>query len=414
MIRRPAWLNRTVLGAAITSALGDMAHESGTTVLPGFLAVLGIPAAALGAIEGTADAVSSFTKLGAGFFSDRLGNRKPIVVIGYALTAGSQIFIAIAYGWPLILLGRTAAWFGRGIRGPLRDAILAEAITADTRGRAFGFHRAADTLGAIAGPLLGALVLAYFQRLPFESPAGPFRAVFWFSLIPGVLSVLSFAWLVNEQRQAANGELTFWKTVRSLPTSFRRYLVAVGIFGIGDFAPTLLILAATQLLTPRLGVVKAAEVAAFLYVWRNTVYALASFPVGWLADRWGHRGVLVIGYAIGAVTAGLTAAAFAVSSSSLAMLGGIFTLAGLYIAVEDSLEASMTADYVPPQIRGTGYGVLGTVNGIGDFVSSTVVGGLWTVASPVLGFGLAAVVMGIGTAAMAWHKRNETGPLDLR
>jgi MFS family permease len=146
-LARRSWLNRTVLGAGLTSALGDFGYETGNVILPGFLAVLGIPAAVLGAIEGIADATSSFTKLGAGYIADRLGHRKTLVVFGYVLTPVGQALIALANGWPLILAGRVLGWFGRGVRGPLRDAIMAEAITPQTRGRAFGFHRAADTVG---------------------------------------------------------------------------------------------------------------------------------------------------------------------------------------------------------------------------------------------------------------------------
>ena len=404
------WLNRTVIGAGVTSALGDIAHESTTAILPGFLAMLGIPAApaVLGLIEGTADATSSFTKLGAGYLSDRLGRRKPIVVAGYALTAAAQGLYALATGWPLILIGRMAAWFGRGIRGPLRDAIMSEAVTSETRGRAFGFHRAADTLGAVAGPLLGAGLLSLLHDRPFADATTPFRIIFWLSLIPGFLSVLSFALLVREERRAPNPALSFLSAVRSLPAAFRRYLVAVGLFGIGDFAPTLLILAATQSMAPTLGTVHAAQIAAMLYVWRNIVYALASYPVGHLADRIGHRPVLVGGYAIGALTAAVTAVAMSQANSGLMLWIVIFSLAGLYIAVEDSLEASMTADFVPKEIRGTGYGVLGTVNGIGDFVSSTVVGVLWSTVSPFCGFGFAALLMAVGTLALSFRREGRS------
>lgn len=152
--RARCW-NRTVIGAGLTSALGDFSYETSNVILPGFLAVLGIPAAALGTIEGIADAVSSFAKMGAGVIADRLGVRKSLVVVGYALTALGQGVMALASGWWLVLFGRVVGWFGRGVRGPLRDAIVSEAITADTRGRAFGFHRAADTVGAVFGPLLG-------------------------------------------------------------------------------------------------------------------------------------------------------------------------------------------------------------------------------------------------------------------
>ncbi len=400
--RPRAWLNRNVVGAGVTSALGDVAHESATAILPGFLAVLGLPAApaALGVIEGVSDATASFTKLGAGFLSDRLGHRKPMVLAGYAITAAAQACFVFAGGWPLILLGRTTAWFGRGIRGPLRDAILAESIPEGARGRAFGFHRAADTLGAVAGPLLGVLLLGLLQGQAPADPTRPFRVVFGCSLIPGFLAVLCFGLLVRERSRPPNRSMKFWATVRGTPAAFRRYLLAVGIFGLGDFAPTLLILAATQLLAPRWGAVRAAEFAAGLYLWRNVVYAAASFPTGILADRIGHRPVLVGGYALGAVTALLAALAFVQPEPSVALLILVFTAAGVYIAVEDTVEGAVTADFLPAASRGTGYGMLGTVNGVGDLVASSSVGILWVTVSPVVAFATAAGLMAAGTAAM--------------
>jgi MFS family permease len=398
------WLNRTVLGAGLTSAFGDLTYETTNVILPGFLAVLGLPAAVLGTIEGVADGLSSFTKLGAGYISDRLGARKSLVVLGYGLTALMQVFMALAVGWPMILLGRLIGWFGRGIRGPLRDAIMAEAVTSTTRGRAFGFHRAADTIGAVIGPLLGVALLAWAQRLPLADESGPFRLVFWLTLIPGVLSVLCFALLVKDDRSVPNRNLRFLAALRSLPKNFRRYLGAVGLFGLGDFAHTLLIAAATSLLASRFGLVKAAQVAGLLYVGRNIVQTLASYPIGALADRIGHRPILVVGYALGVGMAALLAITFAVHSESLIMLGGVFVLAGLYIAIQEALEGAMTAEYVPSETRGIGFGVLGAVNGVGDLFSSVVVGVTWTLVSPVFAFGLAAALMALGAAAMARHR----------
>ena len=145
------WLNRTVAGVGLTSALGDFCYETTTVILPGFLAVLGIPAATLGLIEGAADALASFTKMISGFIADKLGHRKALVLVGYALTPLGQALIALAAGWPLLLMGRLLSWFGKGLRGPLRDAIVIQAISPETRGRAFGFHRAMDTIGAVVG-----------------------------------------------------------------------------------------------------------------------------------------------------------------------------------------------------------------------------------------------------------------------
>ncbi len=179
LIRAKGWLNRTVAGAGITSSLGDFCYETTTVILPGFLAVLGIPAAALGIIEGIADAVASFTKMVAGYIADKLGHRKLLVLIGYGLTPFAQVFIALAVGWPLLLLGRVVSWFGKGLRGPLRDAIVLQAVSPRTRGRAFGFHRAADTIGAVAGPLLGVGLLGWAQGLHWEDSVWtlPLRAL---------------------------------------------------------------------------------------------------------------------------------------------------------------------------------------------------------------------------------------------
>jgi MFS family permease len=400
-----SWLNRTVGGAGLTSALGDFCYETTTVILPGFLAVLGIPAAVLGIIEGIADAVASFTKMISGYIADKLGHRKMLVVVGYGLTPMGQVLIAMASGWPLLLIGRLVSWFGKGLRGPLRDAIVTQAISPETRGRAFGFHRAMDTVGAVVGPLLGVGLLGWAQGLSWEDPAGPFRVVLWFSILPGALAVLAFLTLVKDPEHSPNPALQFFRALRGLPSRFKRYLGAVGLFGIGDFSHSLLILAATQLLTSSMGVVQAAQMAGMLYVWRNIVQVIMSYPVGMLADRYGSLPVLNVGYALGVLTAIMTAMAFWFRIDSPVLLGAVFFIAGLYMAVQEALESTVTAGMVSQGMLAMSYGALGTVNGTSKFVSSTVVGVLWTVVSPVFGFGLAAVLMAAGTMALLRVRR---------
>lgn len=320
---------------------------------------------------------------------------------GYFLTGVSKVIFAFAAGWPLVLFGRTLGWFGRGIRGPLRDAILAESVSEKTRGKAFGFHRAGDTLGAILGPLCAVGLLGVPQGHGGD-PSAPFRTVFLLTLIPGLASALAFGMMVTEQRRAPNLTVRLWTTIRGLPPAFRRWLVGVGIFDIGDFAHTLLILAATEFLTPGRGVVAAGQMAALLYVIRNACYAGASYPVGALSDRLGRRGLLALGYLAGALVAAGFVAAFALSWRHPVYLVGLFCLAGVYIAAEDALEGAMTADLVPTkESRGTAYGVMGTVNGIGDLAASVIVGALWTAISPAVAFAYAAAAMGAGALVMA-------------
>lgn len=403
----PRWLNRTVVGAGITSAFGDFCYETTAVILPGFLAVLGIPAAALGCIEGTADAVASFTKMVSGFIADKLGHRKLLVVIGYGLTPLGQMLIALAAIWPMLLIGRLVSWFGKGLRGPLRDAIVIQAVPPETKGRAFGFHRAADTIGAVCGPMLGVALLGWAQAWQWHDASGPFRLVLWISAIPGALAVLSFFIMVKDPECSPNPAFTFFSSLRGLPARFKQYLVAVGVFGIGDFSHLLLILAATNLLTPSMGVVRAAQAAGLLYVWRNVVQVALSFPIGALADRLGHLQVLIAGYVLGVMTAVLTATAFWFRDDSLLFFGVIFFMAGLYVAVQEALESTVIAEMVNQNHLATGVGVLGAVNGTAKFVSSAGVGLLWTAVSPEFGFGMAALLMAAGTLALLNQKRTQ-------
>lgn len=398
---RLRWFNRTILGAGVTSAFGDFAYETTNVILPGFFAVLGVPAVFLGFIEGIADFIASFTKLFAGYISDRLGVRKPLVLIGYGLTPLGQMLIALAAGWPLILVGRVVSWFGKGLRGPLRDVIISEAITPETRGRAFGFHRAMDSIGAIVGPGLGVVLLGWLQISHPLDQAAPFRLVFLCTLVPGILSVLSFAVLVKDDRTLPIKTLRFWSSLRELPQRYRRFLAAAGVFGVGDFSHSLLILAVTQLLTPEMGVIKAAQHAGVFYVARNITQTVSSYPIGALADRFGQLPILRCGYALGTLTAGLMAVTFLSNLRSLPLLATIFVVAGLYVAVQKALEPSLAAEFVPERIRGVGFGMLGAVNGIGSLLSSVSVGVLWSAVSPAAGFGLAAVLMGAGTIFLA-------------
>ena len=388
--RSSGWLNRNVLGMALASFFSDAGHEAATAILPLFLVSIGAPPFALGTIEGVADAVSSFVKLGAGWFSDRIGRRKAIAVAGYTLTGLTTGLFALATAWPHVLLARAAGWFGRGIRGPVRDAMLSESVTPETRGKAFGFHRAGDTLGAITGPVIALALLSLLAGR--EATALTYRQIFWIALTPGLLSALSFALFVKERARPVNHDFNLFKTIGGLPTRFKVFLIGVGIFGAGDFAHSLLTLRAAQMLTPGMGVARAGQIAISLYVLHNVLYAGMSFPIGALADRIGKRGLLAVGYGVAA----LMGLGWIVAVPSVWVLGLLFALGGTFIAAEDALEGALAADLLPEDVRGTGYGVLATVNGLGDFLSSVIVGALWTVVNPAAGFAYATVLFVIG------------------
>ena len=207
--------------------------------------------------------------------------------------------------------------------------------------------------------------------------------------------------LVTEKRRPRNDEMKFMATLRGMPHSYRSFLWAVGLFGLADFAPTLMILRATTVLEPALGLLDASRYAALLYLIRNVVYALASYPIGALSGRFPRTRYLAAGYAVAVVTF----IGFALALPSIWWFVGCFVLAGVFIAWEDTIEGVAVRDYVPPSVAGTAYGVLGTVNGVGDFASSLIVGVLWTSFGAVWGFAYAVIVGTAGTVLMALTKR---------
>jgi MFS family permease len=389
------WIDRNVAGMTVTSFFGDVGYEMVNAVLPGFLASIGVAAAALGWIEGASDALSSFTKLVAGWYSDRLGRRKPIVTLGYLLSGSAMSLFAIAASWPVVLAGRLVAWFGRGIRSPLRDAMLFDSAPPEARGKVFGLHRAGDTAGAVLGPLIGVGLLA---TLPRPNVSAPYRAIFLVSLIPGMLAAASIVFLVRETRTAGSPRRRLWVSVRTMPRPYVRFLTGVGLFGMGDFAHTLLTLAAAQLLMPGYGALKAGEIAALLYTVHNAVSAFAAFLAGVWGDHANKRLLLAFAYFLGGATGFAVAALFFWYATGGMALIGVFTLAGVYLGFQDALEGAIPGAMVGSEVRGTAYGLMGAVNGCGDLVASALTGTLWTVVSPGTAFACAGSLMLAGAA----------------
>ncbi len=389
-MKKTNWLNRNVASMSATSFLSDFSHEAVTVILPAFLATMGIGAAALGLIEGASDAASSFTKMGSGYYSDKVGKKKQFSVLGYLLTSLMPIIMATSSGFLQVLFGRVLGWFGRGIRGPPRDAILVESVDANDLGKAFGLHRAGDTLGAICGPVAALVIL----------PLINYREIMWYSVIPAVFAALLFAFFVKDKFAKKNDNVRFFSSMRDLPKNFKNFLLGVGIFGVGDFAPTLLILYATTSLTPEFGLLKASILSASFYIVRNVVYAAASFPLGYLGDRMGRKRVLVTTYLL----ATICFVGFIFLHPDIWTFVVLFSISGLYVSGVDALEGAVSGGMLEKKSVTIGYGVLGTVNGLGDFVSSTIVGVLWTVFSPSYGFGFAALFSLAGAVILAKTK----------
>jgi len=383
----PPWLNRTVLGAGLASFFGDLGYESVTVLLPSFLIILGPPIFALGIIEGLSDGASSFVKLFSGYFADKLGRRREFTLAGSVATAVFPAFIALAASWYTVLAGRLVGWIGRGIRSPSRDAILANSVEKRDLGKAFGFHRAGDTLGAIAGPALAILLLSSVA----------IRDIFWLTVIPGVIGFIAVWLFLREKNPAPHPRpRPLAQSLSGLPSRFRAFLGAVLVFGIADFSHTLLIAFAIVELTPSLGFTVATAAGAGLYLVRNIVYAAACYPFGSLGDRIGRRPMLVLGYAIAVATF----IGFIVAPAGLLSYAVLFGMCGLFIAAEDTLEGALAGEMVEEESRALGFGALATMNGVGDLVSSVMIGFIWTYVGYSAGFAVAAVIGAAGTALL--------------
>lgn len=395
---RSRWLNRTVLGIGLASLFSDWSHEIATTVMPAFLATMGVAAFWVGLIEGVSDGLSSFAKMASGYYTDKLRRRKPVAVVGYLVTAlGTASFGLATAAWH-VLLARAFAWLGRGVRTPVRKALLASAVTKETYGRAFGFERMMDTLGAIVGPATAFFLLGVFNH--------HYPTLFAVTLIPSLIAVGLIAFAVREKERKPVPYVSFGERLRMLPPPFRKFLVAIGLFGAGDFAHTLLILLATQKLTPELGAAKAASIAVGLYVLHNVFYAGFAFIAGWLADHFRKNLVLATGYALAAVMALL----IIFLPLTIWTLGAIFILGGVYVAIEETLEDSFCAEIVGEEHHGMAFGTLATVNGIGDFLSSIIVGTLWTAFGTSVAFGYSAVLFVAGAALLLIGSKRHTCP----
>jgi MFS family permease len=378
--------NRNIAGMCLASLLSDLGHEMATAILPLFLTALGASPSALGIIEGASDGAATFAKLLGGRIADRKGLRQKVASLGYLVTGLATGSFAMAITWVELLIARTVGWFGRGTRGPSRDNLLVDSVPRAKVGAALGLHRTADTLGAILGPLTAMFLL---HRIGF-------RKIFLLSLVPGVLAAAAFYFLVREPKAASTTqapEFPGWDA--ALPSSFRTFLGTILLFGVGDFAHSMLVLRAAQLLgsTP-----KAMSIAIGLYVIHNTAHAALSYPIGVIGDRVERRRLLAGAYVIAAIAA----AGFAIGPHSVGALVALFILEGTVMAAQETLDSAVATDILPPGSRGAGFGVLNATSGVGDFVSSIVVGFLWSGISGHAAFAYSAILSVLAAALMAW------------
>jgi MFS family permease len=384
------WLTPGVRGIGAASLLADVGHEIPTSLLPSLLTgTLGAPAATLGLIEGLADGLAGAARFGGGALADDPQRRRAIAVGGYATTAVLSSLIGVANAvWQVAVL-RSAAWTARGLRVPARNALLADVVAPAAYGRAYGFERAMDNLGAIIGPLLGIALVALVGV----------RDAILLSVVPGLLAVGAIVYAIRAAklpRAAARRPLRI--QVRPvLRGPLGRLISAVSAFELGNIAATLLILRAIELLELQHGSDVAPQLGLALYTAYNVAATVVSVPAGRAADRSNPRIVLLAG--VGAFAAAYLV--LAVTGPSLGPLAVGFVLAGVGIGCVETAEHAAVASLAPEPIRGSAFGMLATVQSLGNFAASVVAGLLWTLVSPSAAFVYAGVWMLVAGVAFA-------------
>ncbi len=373
-VRRLGWV----------SFLTDVSSEMIFPLLPQFLASLpGTPARALGLIEGVADATASLFRLGSGWLSDRRKNKKPLVVLGYSLSAAVRPLISLASSWPFILLCRFGDRIGKGIRSAPRDALIAAVTPAERRGEAFGLHRGFDNAGAILGPLVGAALLSWFGL--------SLRTVFALAAIPGILAVATLFWGVQERPATAEppkDDFPKQEPHGGLPIAFRRYASVVVIFTLAASSDAFLLLRAGEV-----GI--AAPWIPVLWAVSNAIRAALSRHGGRLSDRFGRKRVLAGSWGLYALC--YTAFAYATTPPALIVTLGIYSL---YAAYSEGTERAFVADLVPQEARGRAFGWFHGGVGFAALPASALFGWLWARNGPGFAFLCGAAIAAFATLGL--------------
>jgi MFS family permease len=358
-------LPRNVVVLSWVSFFQDAASELLYPVMPLFITVtLGAPPAALGLIEGVAEGTASIVKALSGRWADRFARRRPLIAAGYGISSVAKPLIGLAGAWPLALVGRFVDRVGKGIRTSPRDALLAGDTPAAIRGRAFGFHRAADTAGAVVGPLLG---LAMYEAFDHK-----LRPLFFVAFIPAAISVGLIAFVHERPRAtpdpsaaAPSEEAHPGVSARQLPRRYWYVVLTLAVFALANFSDALLILRASDL---GLGFVS----VILVYTLYNLAYAGLSLPAGIVSDRVPRRIVYAIGLVVFAV---------AYLGLGLARTSGwvwlLLPLYGAYTALTDGVGKAWIADLLPADAMGTGLGLYQGVIGGCAVVASVWAGLAW-------------------------------------
>jgi MFS family permease len=356
--------------------LTDVSSEMLYPLIPLFLTeTLGAPVAIAGLIEGFAEMTAAVMRGWSGAWSDRIGLRKPLAVAGYSISAFAKLLLGIAGSWTVVLSARVLDRFGKGIRSTARDAMLAESSTPETRGRAFGFHRSMDQLGAVIGPLLALPLIAFFQH--------DYRKLFLIGFLPAVAGVLVLL-LASETGTGIRRQTRARESWNRLPPAFRRYLAISALFSLGNSADALLLLRARNL-----GVSESWVIGLFAAF--NAVTVLSAWPAGIWSDKVGRQTLVRLGWALFAAAYLL----FGLASEWWVLIVA-FTIYGIYSGAAEGAVRAYSVDLVAPELKATALGWHGLITGCMALAANAIAGVLWSRLNPAAPF-----VFGALCAALA-------------
>lgn len=374
-------LPRTVKTLGVVSLLTDMSSEMIYPLLPSFLVgPLRAGPAFVGLVEGIAESVASVTRLIAGRISDRLPRRKPLIVAGYGLSSLMRPLVAAAAAPWHVLAIRTADRIGKGVRGAPRDALLAEVTPAEDLGRAYGFHRGMDHVGAVAGPLIASGLLLWGLEL---------RLVFALAALPALASVLVLVFGVGEARREIPPRTAATSPVAPLPPGLRRYLFVLAVFTLGNSSDAFLLLRAQQT-----GV--ALAMVPLLWAGLHVVKSSASTAGGALSDRFGRRPVITAGWILYALVYGGLALA-----TRAWQVWVLFAVYGLFTALTEGPERALVAELAPAAGRGGAFGAYHAVTGVMLLPASLLMGALWQAFGSATAL-LAGAGLALAAALLLW------------
>ncbi|MCD6200090.1 MAG: MFS transporter [Deltaproteobacteria bacterium] len=366
-------VGKNVFFTGLVSFFMDVSSEMIYPLVPLFLAnVLGAEKSLIGLIEGIAEATASLLKVFSGWFSDRIGNRKGLMAAGYAISTLSRPFVALAAGWQAVLGSRFMDRFGKGIRTSPRDALIAESTDRKFLGRAFGFHRSMDTMGAVVGPGLAFFLLWIFSN--------DYRKVFWLSMVPGLFAVLLIIFFITEKKSRLPRDSERPKlTLKHFDGRFRWFLLVVTVFAIGNSSDVFLILRAQQV-----GI--ATVTIPVVYLLFNLVYSVSSIFAGMAADRFGRKRIILCGFVLFAVVY----YGFA-TVADVKVVWVLFALYGIYMGLTEGVQKAFLTTIIPSDFKAMAFGVYNTAIGLAMFPASFIGGWLWDHISPAATFYFGAV-----------------------